>query len=47
MLIHQGLTSAERLSQLNVIAIAQMRSLVRNDSLKRLPGSSTQRRIEK
>lgn len=47
VLIHQGLPSAERLSQLNVIAIAQMRSLVGNDSLKRLPGSGTQRRIVK
>jgi hypothetical protein len=37
VLIHQGLASAERLSQLNAIAITQMRSLLDNRSMKQLP----------
>lgn len=47
VLIHQRLSSAERLTQLNAIAITQMRSLVGSDTLKRLSGTGTQRRIEK
>ena len=34
--IHQGLSSAERLRQLNQIAITQMRSLIANNEIKRL-----------
>ncbi|MDP1735796.1 MAG: KilA-N domain-containing protein [Sulfuritalea sp.] len=47
VLIHQRLSSAERLTQLNAIAITQMRSLLGSDTLKRLPGTSTHRKIEK
>ena len=47
VLIHQHLSSAERLTQLNAIAITQMRSLLGSDTLKRLPGVGTQGRIEK
>ena len=47
VLIHQRLSSAERLTQLNAIAITQMRSLVGSDALKRLPGAGTQRGIAK
>jgi hypothetical protein len=36
VLIHQGLAQSERLFQLNKIAITQMKSLVENDSIKRL-----------
>ncbi|HWZ48426.1 MAG TPA: hypothetical protein VNX00_09450 [Herbaspirillum sp.] len=36
VLIHQGLTAAERLAQLNAIAITQMRSLVRVATIKQL-----------
>jgi len=36
VLIHQGLAQSERLLQLNKIAITQMKSLVENDSIKRL-----------
>ena len=39
VLIHQGLPSAERLTQLNAIAITQMRSLVGSNALKQLPDS--------
>ena len=39
VLIHQGLSSAERLAQLNGIAIAQMRSLVGSGALRRLSHS--------
>ncbi|MDR1227409.1 MAG: KilA-N domain-containing protein [Azoarcus sp.] len=39
VLIHQGLSSVERLTQLNAIAITQMCSLVKVDTLKRLEGS--------
>jgi len=39
VLIHQGLSSAERLAQLNTIAITQMRSLVGSNALKQLPDS--------
>jgi len=45
VLIHQRLSSAERLTQLNAIAITQMRSLLGSDTLKRLPGTGTQKRI--
>ncbi len=47
VLIHQRLSSAERLTQLNAIAITQMRSLMASDTLKRLPGSSKQKGIVK
>jgi hypothetical protein len=47
VLIHQRLSSAERLTQLNAIAITQMRSLVGSDALKRLPGTGTQKGIRK
>ncbi len=36
VLIHQGLPSAERLTQLNDVAITQMRSLVGVDAIRRL-----------
>lgn len=36
VLIHQGLTPAERLSQLNTVAIVQMRSLLSSVTIKRL-----------
>lgn len=36
VLIHQGLEQSERLQQLNKIAIAQMKSLVNNASIKKL-----------
>jgi hypothetical protein len=36
VLIHQGLTAPERLTQLNTIAISQMRSLIGATSVKRL-----------
>ncbi|MDR2508345.1 MAG: KilA-N domain-containing protein [Candidatus Accumulibacter sp.] len=45
VLIHQGLSSAERLTQLNGIAITQMRSLVGSDTLKSLPNPGSQRRV--
>ncbi len=47
VLIHQRLSSPERLTQLNAIAITQMRSLVGSDTLKRLPGASKQKGIGK
>jgi hypothetical protein len=36
VLIHQGLNQADRLLQLNTIAITQMKSLVNNSSMKKL-----------
>ncbi|OIP44499.1 MAG: hypothetical protein AUK28_10260 [Desulfobacterales bacterium CG2_30_60_27] len=36
VLIHQGLTSSERLAQLNDIAISQMRSLIGSSAIKYL-----------
>ncbi|HON78411.1 MAG TPA: KilA-N domain-containing protein [Spirochaetota bacterium] len=36
VLIHQGIAPSERLAQLNMIAITQMRSLVDNNNIKRL-----------
>ena len=36
VLIHQGLNQTERLVQLNIIAITQMKSLLQNRSLKKL-----------
>ena len=36
VLIHQGLSAAERLEQLNAIAITQMRSLVGIGTVKKL-----------
>lgn len=47
VLIHQGLAAAQRLTQLNAIAITQMRSLVGVGALKQLAGSDTSRRIAK
>lgn len=47
VLIHQRLSSVERLTQLNAIAITQMRSLVGSDTLRRLPGTGTQKGITK
>ncbi len=41
VLIHQSLASAERLTQLNAIAITQMRSLLGSNTLKRLKGAGT------
>ncbi len=42
-----AMSSAERLTQLNAISITQMRSLLGSETLKRLPGTGMQRRIEK
>jgi hypothetical protein len=36
VLIHQGVTQSERLTQLNTIAITQMKSLLNNKNLKKL-----------
>jgi len=36
VLIRQGLQQSERLQQLNIIAITQMKSLIKNGNLKRL-----------
>jgi len=36
VLIHQGLTQAQRLVQLNTVAITQMKSLINNSALKKL-----------
>ena len=36
VMIHQGLVASERLTQLNAIAITQMRSLVGGNGIKRL-----------
>jgi hypothetical protein len=36
VLIHQGLTQAQRLIQINAVAISQMKSLVNNPALKKL-----------
>ncbi|MGD0958630.1 MAG: KilA-N domain-containing protein [Methylomonas sp.] len=40
LLIHQGLTAPERLEQLNLIAITQMRSLMGLKTLKHLDGAN-------
>ena len=42
VLIHQGLAAPERLTQLNAIAISQIRSLIGATSVKRL-GKSPER----
>jgi hypothetical protein len=47
VLIHQGLSSTERLTQLNAIAITQMRSLIGSDTLRQLPDSGVQKRVKK
>ncbi len=47
ILMHQGLAAAERLVQLNAIAITQMRSLVGLGSLKKLRHSGEPKRIGK
>lgn len=47
VLIYQGLAAAERLVQLNAIAITQMRSLVGLGSLKKLRHSGEPKRIGK
>jgi len=40
LLIHQGTAQAERLQQINAIAITQMRSLLGNPALQQLPGTA-------
>jgi hypothetical protein len=45
VLIHQGLPSAERLTQLNGIAITQMGSLIGSDTLKPLPVPKVRKRV--
>jgi hypothetical protein len=45
VLIHQGLPQAQRLTQLNTIAITQMRSLVGLDTIRQLKSTSTLKRI--
>ena len=45
VLIHQGLFQAERLTQLNGIAITQMKSLAGHTALKQLAGSSVSAKI--
>ena len=47
VLIHQTLAAPERLAQLNVIAITQMRSLVGLETINQLPGGIKQQRIGK
>ncbi len=47
VLIHQGLAAADRLKQLNAIAITQMRSLVGLDAIKDLSTTNTPPRIGK
>ena len=47
VLIHQGLAAADRLKQLNAIAITQMRSLVGLDAIKDLSTTNTPKRIGK
>ncbi len=47
VLIHQGLSSADRLTQLNAIAITQMRSLMGSEAINSLPGASTLKGIDK
>jgi KilA-N domain len=47
ILIHQGLTSKDRVVQLNAIAITQMRSLVGLDALRQLASSAQKKRISK
>ena len=46
VLIHQGLAAPDRLAQLNVIAITQMRSLVGMGAVKRLGGQNTPMAID-
>jgi len=46
VLIHQGLAAPDRLAQLNVIAITQMRSLVGMGALKRLGGQNSPKAID-
>lgn len=46
VLIHQGLAEAERLVQLNAIAITQMRSLVGIGTLKQLSDTGARKRIK-
>ena len=47
VLIHQGLPAAERLSQLNEIAISQMRSLTGNNAIQQLPRATVRKGIGK
>jgi KilA-N domain len=47
VLIHQNLPQAQRLTQLNTIAITQMRSLVGLDAIRRLKNTPIPKRIEK
>jgi hypothetical protein len=44
VLIHQGLPQAERLTELNVIAIMQMKSLAGSNAIKRLSGLSMEKK---
>ena len=44
VLIHQGLVSAERLTQLNSIAISQMHSLLNATSIRRLESPTTSKK---
>lgn len=46
VLIHQGLAAPDRLTQLNAIAITQIRSLIGMGALKRLDVSKTPKEIE-
>lgn len=43
LLIHQGIAPAERLQQLNAIAITQMQSLLGSPALQKLPGPTRQK----
>jgi hypothetical protein len=47
VLIHQGLSSQDRVVQLNAIAITQMRSLVGLDAIKQLSSSRALKKISK
>jgi hypothetical protein len=47
VLIHQELGQPERLTQLNGIAISQMKSLTGNAAIKRLPRTSNDKNISK
>ncbi len=47
VLVHQGLPAAQRLGQLNKIAITQMRSLVRSEVLQDMAGPGTAKKLTK
>jgi KilA-N domain len=46
VLIHQGISPSERLTQLNAIAITQMRSLIGANAIKRLTHATSHRRTK-